>query len=106
MRSVSAFVKPATVATRITAKIASASGARCCRRANASQATGAPRIRKKAVGEPNSQNQYGRRLMGPGVGGPGDERDDAYVEGWTLLGDVRLLTRRGTVHHSVSNSSS
>jgi lipopolysaccharide/colanic/teichoic acid biosynthesis glycosyltransferase len=47
-----------------------------------------------------------RRLMAPGLIGPGEARDDEYVERWTLLGDARLLAGRGTVHHSVSNSSS
>jgi lipopolysaccharide/colanic/teichoic acid biosynthesis glycosyltransferase len=47
-----------------------------------------------------------RRLMAPGLIGPGDARDDEYVERWTLLRDARLLAGRGTAHHSVSNSSS
>ena len=55
MRSVSAFVKPSTQEIAITAKIASASGLRCARRFSASQAIGAPRISRNAVGEPNSQ---------------------------------------------------
>ena len=55
MRSVSALVKPATVATASTAKIAIASGWALRSRASASQAIGAPRISRNAVGEPNSQ---------------------------------------------------
>ena len=47
-----------------------------------------------------------RRLMAPGLISPDEDRSDEYVERWTLLGDVRLLTGRGVVHHSVSNSSS
>lgn len=47
-----------------------------------------------------------RRLMAPGLISPDDDRCDEYVERWTLLGDARLLTGRGAVHHSVSNSSS
>jgi lipopolysaccharide/colanic/teichoic acid biosynthesis glycosyltransferase len=47
-----------------------------------------------------------RRLMTPGLISPGDERDDEYVERWTLARDARLLAGRGVVHHSVSNSSS
>ena len=63
MRSVSALVKPAMVATASTAKIAVASG--WGRRLAASQAIGAPRISRNAVGEPNSQNEYGRREAMP-----------------------------------------
>ena len=47
-----------------------------------------------------------RRLMAPGLIGPGEALDDAYVERWTLWGDVRLLAGRRPVHHRVSNSSS
>jgi len=47
-----------------------------------------------------------RRLMAPGLISPRDELDDEYVERWTLFSDARLLTGRGPVHHSVSNSSS
>ena len=47
-----------------------------------------------------------RRLMAPGLIGPGPGLDDQYVEQWTLLGDLRLLVGRAPAHHSVSNSSS
>jgi len=54
-----------------------------------------------------------RRLMAPGLIGPGqrapeDEAaslDDAYVEGWSLWLDARLLAGR-PLHHRVSKSSS
>jgi lipopolysaccharide/colanic/teichoic acid biosynthesis glycosyltransferase len=56
-----------------------------------------------------------RRLMAPGLTGPAQLRsspaeeaerlDDAYVEGWSLRNDVRLLASR-PVHHRVSKSSS
>ena len=56
-----------------------------------------------------------RRLMAPGLIGPAQLRssaadeaerlDDAYVEGWSLWNDVRLLASR-PVHHRVSKSSS
>jgi lipopolysaccharide/colanic/teichoic acid biosynthesis glycosyltransferase len=56
-----------------------------------------------------------RRLMAPGLIGPAqlrsgadeeaDRLDDAYVEGWSLWADVRLLASR-PAHHRVSKSSS
>jgi lipopolysaccharide/colanic/teichoic acid biosynthesis glycosyltransferase len=56
-----------------------------------------------------------RRLMAPGLVGPAqlrsrsgadaDRLDDAYVEGWSLWNDVRLLASR-PVHQRVSKSSS
>jgi lipopolysaccharide/colanic/teichoic acid biosynthesis glycosyltransferase len=56
------------------------------------------------VAAPGTAHTGPRQLMTPGLIGPGD--DDAYVQRWTLLGDVRLLAGRRTLHHSVSNSSS
>lgn len=59
-----------------------------------------------------------RQLMAPGLTGPAqrrgaddaeaDELDDAYVTGWTLWRDARLLAGRPPrrVHHKVSKSSS
>jgi len=56
-----------------------------------------------------------RRLMAPGLLGPGQrdggpsdtELDDAYVERWSLWGDMRLLAGRSPeLHHSVSKTSS
>jgi lipopolysaccharide/colanic/teichoic acid biosynthesis glycosyltransferase len=49
-----------------------------------------------------------RRLMAPGLIGPGGEAaDDAYVESWSLWRDLQLLVgRRSAAHQSVSKSSS
>ncbi len=58
------------------------------------------------VAPPGTDFTGPRRLMTPGLIGPGAEFDDAYVERWSLWNDARLLAGRGRLHHSVSNSSS
>ena len=65
IRSTSAFVKPATAAIASTAKIAIAASSPRTSARRASQATGRPSIRRNAVGEPKSQNQYGRSAAMP-----------------------------------------
>ena len=56
--------------------------------------------------EPGTEYTGPRRLMAPGLIGPGPGLDDQYVEEWTLLRDLRLLVGRAPAHQSVSNSSS
>ena len=65
MRSTSAFVKPATAATAITAKIAIAVSSPAPSARSAYHATGSPSMSRNAVGEPGSQYQYGRRSAIP-----------------------------------------
>ncbi|MDA0137930.1 sugar transferase [Solirubrobacter deserti] len=59
------------------------------------------------VAAPGTSYTGPRRLMTPGLIGPRSGLDDdEYVEQWSLWRDARLLAGRGSVHHSVSNSSS